>query len=76
MSDWDDADDLATVVAVLLAGGPLIYLTRNTGELSFSEAWAVGEYVIRTVAVPAFGLIILCWVLLKAVPLIDTFADW
>jgi hypothetical protein len=76
MSDWDDADELATAVAVLAVGGPLLYLTLNIGELSFSEAWAIGEYVIRTIAVPAFGVIILFWFLLKAEPLIDAFVDW
>ncbi|GAB3422932.1 hypothetical protein GCM10027435_28190 [Haloparvum alkalitolerans] len=76
MSDWNDADDLVTAVAVLVVGGPLLYLTLNIGELSFSEAWAVGEYVIRTIAVPTFGLIILFWALLKMGPLVDVFADW
>jgi hypothetical protein len=76
MSDWDDADELATAVAVLVVGGPLLYLTLNIGELSFSEAWAIGEYVIQTIAVPAFGVIILFWFLLKAEPVIDAFVDW
>lgn len=76
MTDWDDADELATAVAVLVVGGPLLYLTLNIGELSFSEAWAIGEYVIRTIAVPAFGVIILFWFLLKAEPLMDAFVDW
>ena len=75
MSDWDDADDLVTAVAVLLVGGPLLYLPLNIGELSLSEAWGITEYVIRTIAVPTFGLIILFWLLLKAEPLIDAFAD-
>lgn len=76
MSDWNNADDLATAVAVLVVGGPLLYLTLNIGELSLSEAWAITEYVIRTIAVPTFGVIILFWLLLKAEPLIDAFADW
>jgi hypothetical protein len=76
MSDWNDADDLATAVVVLLVVGPLLYLTLNMGELSFSQAWAIGEYVIRTIAVPAFGLIIIFWFLLKLEPLVDAFADW
>lgn len=75
MSDWGDADDLATAVAVLVTGGPLLYLTLNIGELSFSEAWAISEYVIRTIAVPSFGLIVLFWFLLKVEPLIDAFVD-
>lgn len=76
MSNWNDAVDLATAVVVLLVGGPLLYLTLNMGELSFSQSWEISEYVIRTVAVPAFWLIILFWFLLKLEPLIDAFTDW
>lgn len=76
MAGWDDADELATTVAVLLVGGPLLYLTLNIGELSFSEAWAISESVIRTIAVPAFGVIILFWFIFKMEPLIDAFVDW
>lgn len=76
MSDWADANTLATAFVVLVLSGPLLYLTLNIGKLSFSEAWALGESMLRTIAVPSFGLIILFWALLKMEPLMDAFVDW
>ena len=76
MSDWDDADDLATAVAILGAAGILFAMTSSIGEASTAQMVAWATDVIRTIAVPAFGLIILFWVLLKVGPLVDAFADW
>jgi hypothetical protein len=76
MSDWDDANDLATAVAILGAAGVLLIMTSSIGEASTAQMIAWATVVIRTIAVPAFGLIILFWFLLKMGPLVDAFADW
>ncbi|QGA81595.1 hypothetical protein [Halomicrobium sp. LC1Hm] len=76
MSDWDDADDLATAVAILGAAGVLLTMTSSIGDASTAQMIAWAADVIRTIVVPSFGLIILFWFLLKAEPLIDAFADW
>jgi len=76
MSDWDDADDLVTALAILGAAGVLLTMTSSIGDASTAQMIAWATDVIRTIVVPSFGLIILFWSLLKAEPLIDAFADW
>jgi hypothetical protein len=76
MSDWDDADDLATVVGIFGAAGVLIAMILSIGDASTAQMVAKATDVIRSIAVPSFGLIILFWLLLKAEPLIDAFSNW
>jgi hypothetical protein len=76
MSDLDDADDLATAVAILGAAGILLTMTLSIGDASTVQMIAWVTDVIQTIVVPSFGSIILFWFLLKAEPLIDAFADW
>jgi hypothetical protein len=76
MSDWDDANDLATTVAILGAAGVLLTMNLSIGEASTTQMVTWATDVIRTIAVPAFSLIILIWFLLKMGPLVDAFADW
>lgn len=75
MSDYDNAEDLATRLAILGTSGILFTMTSNIGDASTSQmvAWAMD--VIRTIAGPSFGLVILFWILLKAEPLIDALGD-
>lgn len=76
MSDWDDADDLATAVAILGAAGILLTMASSIGDVSTTQMVAWATDVIRTIAVPSFGLIILFWFLIKSKPLIDAFTEW
>ncbi|MFC7043402.1 hypothetical protein [Halonotius sp. GCM10025705] len=76
MSDLDNADDLATAVAILGAAGVLLTMTLSIGDASTAQMVAWATDVIRTIVVPSFGVIILFWFLLKAEPLIDAFVDW
>ena len=76
MSDWDDANDLATAVGILGVAGILLTMTSSIGYASTAQMVAWATDVIRTIAVPAFGLIILFWFLLKMAPLVDAFAEW
>jgi hypothetical protein len=76
MSDLDDADDLATAVAILGAAGVLLTMTLSIGDASTAQMVAWATDVIRTIVVPSFGVTILFWLLLKAEPLIDAFVDW
>lgn len=76
MSDLDDADDLATAVAILGAAGVLLTMTLSIGDASTAQMVAWATDVIRTIVVPSFEVTILFWLLLKAEPLIDAFVDW
>ena len=76
MSDWDDAADLATAVAILGVAGILFTMTSSIGEMSTAQMVALATDIIWTIAVPSFGLIILFWFLLKLGPLLDALADW
>ena len=76
MSDWDDAKDLATAVGIFVAAGVLFAMTSSIGDASTAQMVAWATDVIRIIAVPSLGLIILLWFLLKIEPFVDAFADW
>jgi hypothetical protein len=73
MSDWDDANELATAVAILGVAGILFAMTSSIGDTNTAHVVAWATDVIRTLAVPSLGLILVFWFLLKIGPLVDTF---
>ena len=65
MSDLDDAMALAGIVVVLGVLGPLLWMANNMGTAEPKTFMLVGVSVIWEVAVPAFGLIVFFFVILK-----------
>lgn len=71
MSDWDDANILAGVLSIMAAGGTIVVMASNLGEVESGQMIDLGINVVATVAIPSFGLIIGAWLLIKLMSVVE-----
>lgn len=63
--DWGDAKELVALITFLGAVGPLLWMFQNLGTADADQFMRVGVSVVTDAAMPAIGLTIFIFALLK-----------